>query len=82
MSEPVEILVHSIRMGDVEDPDLMIADPIWRWQQTAAGKYIMKNSKPEPMWKRSLDEVSYGYRYQIFAYLTPKQITYYKLKFE
>ena len=31
-------VVHTIRMGDVEDPDLMIAQPIWEWQQTDAGK--------------------------------------------
>jgi hypothetical protein len=75
-------VVHTIRMGDVEDPDLMIAQPIWEWQQTDAGKWIMENSNPAPSWHRNHDIYNYGYTYQIRAYLTHKQLTYYKLKFE
>ena len=78
----IEVKVHEIRMGDVEDPDLFVAEPIWKWQQTEKGKYIMENSKPEPMWVRIADPSSYGYLYYIKAYLTPKQLTYYRLKYE
>lgn len=75
-------IVHSIKMGDVEDPDLFVANPIYEWQQTKAGKYIMKNSAPAPIWHRTVHTHSYGYLYTITAYLTPKQLTYYKLRFE
>ena len=75
-------VVHTIRMGDVEDPDLMIAQPIYEWQQTEAGKYVMKNSAPSPMWRRSFDKDSYGLTYLIFAYFTSKQLTFYRLKYE
>jgi hypothetical protein len=75
-------VVHTIRMGDVEDPDLLVAEPIYKWQQTEAGKWIMENSLPAPSWHRSHDIYNYGYTYQIRAYLTPKQITYYELKFK
>lgn len=78
----MEIIVHSIKMGDVEDPDLMVADPIWKWQQTEAGKWIMENSAEQPMWRRSIDPSSYGYRYDIVAYLEEKKLTYWKLKYE
>ncbi len=78
----IEYIVHKIRMGDVEDPDLFVAQPIYEWQQTEMGKYIMENSKPEPMWLRSVDPGTYGYLYTIKAYLTPKQLTYWKLKYE
>ena len=74
--------VHTIKMGDVEDPDLMVAEPIWNWQQTDAGKWVMENSSPTPSWHRYSDPTSYGYRYCIEAYLTPKQVTYWKLKYE
>ena len=43
-----EVLVHEISMGDVEDPDLYIAQPIYEWQQTDAGKYVMDKSDPAP----------------------------------
>ena len=78
----IEYKVHSIRMGDVEDPDLMVAQPIYEWQQTEAGKYVMENSAPSPMWRRSFDADSYSLTYLIFAYFTSKQLTFYRLKFE
>ena len=78
----ISIVVHTIKMGDVEDPDLMVAHPIYEWQQTEAGKWIMKNSAPTPSWHRNVDPSLFGYVYHIKAYLTPKQLTYYRLKFE
>lgn len=81
-STTVEYLVHKIRMSDVEDPDLFVGQPIYDWQQTDSGKYIMKHSVPEPQWRREIDYATYGYTYGIFAYLTPEQLTYYKLKYE
>lgn len=76
----VECIVKQIRMGDVEDPDLFVAQPIYEWQQTEAGKYVMQNSNPEPMWLRNFS--SYGYVYSIKAYFTPEQVTYWKLKYD
>ena len=75
-------IVHTIKMSDVEDPDLLVAQPIYEWQQSEAGKWIMENSNPTPSWHRNHDIYNYGYNYQIRAYLTPKQITYYELKFK
>jgi hypothetical protein len=75
-------IVKKILMGDVDDPDLYIAQPIYEWQQTEAGKYIMANSNPAPEWHRGISHTTYSYEYAIKAYLTPEQITFYKLKFE
>ena len=75
-------VVHTIKMGDVEDPDLFVAQPIWEWQETEAGKWIMENSNPAPSWHRNNDLYDYSYVYQIRAYLTHKQLTYWKLKYE
>jgi len=75
-------VVHTIRMSDGDDPDLLVADPIYNWQQTEAGKWVMKNSAPKASWHRHTDFHTYGYIYQIRAYLTPQQITYFELKFK
>jgi hypothetical protein len=75
-------VVHTIRMGDVEDPDLFVAQPIYEWQQTEAGKWIMENSNPAPSWHRQVDYTTYGQLYLIKAYLTHKQLTFWKLKYE
>ncbi len=80
--EANEIDVHEILMGDVEDPDLMIAAPIYEWQQTDAGKYIMEHSDPTAKWVRSNYPSYMGHKYTIKGYLTDKQVTYFKLKYE
>jgi hypothetical protein len=77
-----EVIVHKIRMGDVEDPDLFVAEPIWQWQQSDEGKWIMEKSKQQPMWKRNIDTASYGYVYTIHAWLDGPDLTYWKLKHE
>ena len=74
--------VHKFNMGDVEDPDLFVAQPIYEWQQTDAGKYVMENSSPTAIWERYIDPINLGYMYSIKAYFTPKQLTFYKLRFE
>jgi len=80
--EANEINVHEILMGDVEDPDLMIAAPIYEWQQTEAGKYVMENSNPTAKWVRSNSPSYMGHKYTIKAYFTDKEVTYFKLKYQ
>ena len=77
-----QVIVHSIMMGDVEDPDLYVADPIYKWQQTDEGKWVMEKSVQKPMWVRNIDQNSWGYRYDIVAYLDGPDLTYWKLKYE
>ena len=81
-AKTIEYVVHKIKMGDVEDPDLFVAQPIYEWQQTEEGKWIMENSNPTPSWHRNNDLYDYSYVYQIRAYLTHNQLTYWKLKYE
>jgi len=78
----IKTKVHTIRMADVEDPDLFVAEPIYHWQQTDAGKFIMNNSKQQPEWHRRIDTYKYGYQYDIIAYLEEKDLTFYRLKYE
>ena len=81
-AKTIECVVHTINMGDVEDPDLFVAEPIHAWQQTDKGKWIMENSSPVPMWKRHTNFTTYGYQYTIHAYLKPKDYTYWSLKYK
>ena len=32
------MIFHQFNLGDVEDPDIYAAQPIWEWQQTEKGK--------------------------------------------
>ena len=76
-----DVLVHEIRMGDVDDPDLFVADPIWHWQQTEAGKFIMEHAAEQPYWTRHVDPMTYGYKYAIMARLSEQNETFYRLKY-
>lgn len=78
----IKTIVHTINMADVEDPDLMVSEPIWQWQQTEEGKFVMENSRPTPSWHRGIETTFYGYRYSIVAYFDEKTYTYWSLKYK
>jgi hypothetical protein len=72
--------VLEIRMGDVEDPDLLIASPIWDWQQTDAGKFVMDHAVEQPYWLRNMDPTSWGHVYRIMARIGEQHETFWRLK--
>ena len=78
----VKLLVHTFTLGDVDDPELYAAQPIWEWQQTEAGKWIMENAIEEPCWGRHIDHTTYSYRYKIVATLTESDATWFRLKYD
>lgn len=66
-------------MGDVEDPDIFAAQPIWDWQQTEIGKWCMENAG-DIHWVTDIDPQFYGYVVKIFGDLEGKHLTYFQLK--
>ena len=77
-----DIVVHEFSMGDVEDPDLYASQPISEWQNSAAGQFVMAHAVEKPYWTRSIDPLSYGYRYAIVARMREADQTFFRLKFE
>jgi hypothetical protein len=75
-----DVKVHEFTTGDVEDPDIMVADPIWRWQQSDAAKFIMEHAVEKPYWIQQLDHNSCGYKYYIMARLSEQNETFWRLK--
>lgn len=75
------VVVHRFRLSDVEDPDLYAAEPIWNWQQTEAGKFVMEYALEQPVFHKHIDHMTYGYQYAITAELEKKKLTEYYLKF-
>lgn len=74
-----DVCVHEVTMSDVEDPDLWVADPIYKWQQTEAGKFIMEHAEEKPYWTRMFDYTTYGHKYQIMARLSEQNETFWRL---
>jgi hypothetical protein len=77
---PLTVTVHTFRMGDVEDPDLYAGEPLWQWQHSEMGEWVMSNAIQTPSWHRQIDKFHWGYTYTVQAELSPKDYTYWWLK--
>ena len=75
-----DIVVYKFRMGDVEDPVLYAAQPIYEWQQTEAGRFVMEHAVESPWWVRTVDAATYGFEFAIMARMKEADQTFYILK--
>jgi hypothetical protein len=75
-----KLMVHKFQVGDVEDPEIYAAQPIYEWINSEKGAWILSKSIETPVWHRYLDYNSYGYTYGITAYLKDIDYTFYTLK--
>jgi len=73
-------IVHKFRMGDCEDPDIYVAEPIYKWQQTEHGQWVMKHGRDQ-QYHMHMDYASFGYRVAITAHISAKRWTEYCLRF-
>jgi hypothetical protein len=81
VEECKEVVVHEFSMGDVEDPDLYAAQPLYDWEHSDIGQWVMKNAADTPTWYRMADPMSYGYKYQIRAKLMGPSLTEWLLRY-
>jgi len=81
VEECKEVVVHEFSMGDVEDPDLYAAQPLYDWEKSDIGQWVMKNAADTPTWYRMADPMSYGYKYQIRAKLMGPSLTEWLLRY-
>ena len=75
-----EVVVHTFTMGDVDDPDLYAAQPLYEWQQSEQGKWVMEHAVETPCWNRVADIYNYGYKYNITAKLQGARLTEWLLR--
>lgn len=76
-----KIVVHRFRISDVDDPEIYAAEPIWQWQKSEAGKFVMENAIDTPIFKKHLDYATYGYEYAIIAELEKRKYSEFLLRF-
>ena len=79
--ETKEVIVHKFTMGDVDDPDLYAAEPLYQWQTSEAGKWVMENCMATPVWYRHADPMQWGHSYIIKATFSTKKLTEFYLRF-
>ena len=75
------VRVHFFTVGDVEDPEIYAAEPIIKWQESEAGKWVMERAVETPMFHQQIDHQMFGYKYVITAKLKDKDYTYWCLKY-
>jgi hypothetical protein len=76
----IKLVVHEFSVGDVEDPDLYAGEPLWKWQQSDDGRWVMENAVETPMWHRMQDNINWGYRYAITAKLKEVDAVLWRLR--
>jgi len=75
-----KLIVHRFFMSDVEDPDLYAAEPLYQWEHSEQGQFVMTNALETPEWHRSVVPDRYGWQYIITARLEGPALTEYLLR--
>lgn len=74
------VVVHRFKVSDTEDPDINAAEPLWEWQNSEQGKFIMENAIDKPEWQRHMSSMTMHYDYVIIAKLEKKKLSEFYLK--
>lgn len=75
-------IVHRFNIAEADDPDIFAAQPLWEWQQSEAGKFIMEKAIETPIWNKQLNHETFSYTFVITAKLFEADALYFELKFK
>lgn len=76
-----KVVIHRFLVSDVDDPDLYASQPMWDWQNSEAGQFVMKHSMSQPEWHRNISHATITYEYAIVAELEKKKLSEFYLRF-
>ena len=76
----MKYIVHTIEMGDVEDPEIYAAAPIIDFEQSEKGRWLMANSYKQLEFTIHPNSRTYGWKVVIWSYLNEQDLTFYSLK--
>lgn len=76
----MKIAFYRFNMPDCEDPDVMLAEPVWQWQQTDHGRWVIENAR-DLTYHHCHDVNYWGYDVVIRGDISdPRKITEYFLR--
>lgn len=75
-----KVVVHRFNLGDVDDPEIYAAGPLYDWEKSDAGQFVMEHSITKPTFQRHIDYASLGYSYIILAELEKKKLSEFYLR--
>jgi hypothetical protein len=73
------VTFHTFIMGDVDDPDIYVAQPIYEWQQTEAGQWAMAHCA-DPVYNIGPDPSYMGYKITLSGELKDEDAVFHELK--
>ena len=76
----MKIRIHEFRMGDCEDPEIYAAQPLYEWQKSEQGRWVMGVSKEIPTYHIEVDHENMGYKVSILADIDEEFMTYFYLR--
>lgn len=74
------MIFHKFNLSDCEDPEVYAAEPLYQWQKTDAGKWVLDHCL-SPKYKIIHNFDTYGYQVVIYGDLSDEDATYYTLKY-
>lgn len=76
----MKITFHIFTMGDVDDIDVYVAQPIYEWQQTDKGRWVMENAHNLTYFTQH-DDYHWGHKVAIRGEINdPRKVTEYYLR--
>jgi hypothetical protein len=76
----VKITFYRFNLGDVDDVDIYAAQPIYQWQQTEQGRWVMEHAH-NLTYHTQPDENYWGYDVAIRGEISdPRKVTEYYLR--
>ena len=75
-----DVCVYEFFVSDVDDPEIYAASPIWDWQSSPAGQWVIEHAVDQPYWIKHIEHNAYRYRYRIIARLSEHDHVFFKLK--
>jgi hypothetical protein len=78
----IKLVVKTLKVGDVEDPDIYLGAVSYDWLQTDHGKYVKEKARDLTYHQiQPGSDYYYGYQYNITAVFEDEEAVIYKLKF-
>jgi hypothetical protein len=75
-----KLKVHHFKMGDVDDPEIYAAQPLYEWEKSEVGQWIMEHAVDQPEFHITKSYELWGYLVVVTANLNSEDATYFSLK--
>lgn len=76
----MKLVVHKFTISDVDDVDIYAAEPLYAWEKSEAGQWVMANAVEPPEWHKRFVHDAYYYIITVTANFTEEMAIFYQLK--